>query len=290
MAKVRINIKDKQFGYPEQISSSHGAVNKYVEWVYDNELVSNSCFFTDTCFTDVYKLKPGVVKRKIAWLNEPRAIAKVIAVPDAYEWIAANNRLFDFVLTFDKQLLSRGENFLYYPAGRLRINNSRLPAGQAPGYNNDKKTKLCSMFASPQRTTVGHKLRHEIISKFGDEMDVFGKEYHFVDFKETGLCEYYFSIAIENSIQDDYWTEKLCDCFATKAIPIYWGSKSVLDHFNKDGIIMFDKIDNLQDILSSLTPKLYESMLPAIEDNFERVEKYRIPEDWIYKQYPFLFD
>jgi hypothetical protein len=45
----------------------------------------------------------------------------------------------------------------------------------------------------------------------------------------------------------------------------------------------------LQDIIPTLTPEEYNKRLPAIEENFNLVEKYRIPEDWIYQNYPFLF-
>ena len=131
------------------------------EWVFDNEQVSKTCWFTDLCFPDVLKAKPGAIKRKVAMINEPRAI-----YPQTYEWVSQNNRLFDFVLTYDKELLDRGENFLYYPHSRCWINK----------YNNEDKTKMCSIFASPKRFTTGHAMRHEVIERFRDKMDVFGKE------------------------------------------------------------------------------------------------------------------
>ena len=95
---------------------------------------------------------------------------------------------------------------------------------------------------------------------------------------------------IQNSIQEYYWTEKVIDCFATKTIPIFWGSKSVADHFNPDGIIFFDDVSQLEEIFANMSEDQYTSMLPAIEDNFNRVEEYRIPEDWMFKTYPFLFE
>jgi len=188
--------------------------------------------------------------------------------------------LFDFVLTYDKEFLDRGENFLYYPHGRCWINN----------YQNDKKSKMCSIFASDKRTTVGHVLRHDVIARFKDEMDVFGRAYKSVEFKEEGMSEYYFSVTIENSVQEYYWTEKIVDCFATKTVPIFWGSRSVSEHFNEDGIIFFDTIDDLEDILTNMSDKQYDKMLPAINENFAKVEEYRIPEDWMYQRYPFLFE
>jgi hypothetical protein len=211
-------------------------------------------------------------------MHEPRVI-----YPQVYNWIGVNNRLFDFVLTYDKELLDRGENFLFYPYGGVWINN----------FNNEKKTKMCSTFASDKRFTAGHQLRHEVISRFRDKMDVFGrcKEYKFVEFKEEGLSEYRYSVTIENAIQEYFSTEKLSDCFATKTIPIYWGCKSIVArNYNTDGVIFFDNIDDLEHILNDMSVEQYNSMLPAIEDNFNRVDQYRIPEDWCFETYPFLFD
>lgn len=273
MDRVRVNIRDKQFGHH---SSCHMATNKYVEWVFDNELVSKTCWFTDLCFEDVLKCRSGVIKRKVAWMHEPRQI-----YPQVYDWIDTNNRLFDFVVTYDKELLDRGENFLFYPTCRSWIN----------GYNNEEKTKMCSTFASPKRFTDGHRMRHEAISLFGDKMDVFGQEYNYVEFKEEGLSRYRYSVTIENAIQEYYWTEKPLDCFLTKTIPILWSSRSIADgHFNPAGIIFFDTMAELDDILNNMSKEQYNYMLPAVEDNFIRAEEYRIPEDWCFKNYPFLFE
>ena len=100
----------------------------------------------------------------------------------------------------------------------------------------------------------------------------------------------YFSVTIENSIQEYYWTEKVVDCFATKTVPIFWGSREVCAHFDNDGIFIFVTIDELESILNDMTPDLYEKMLPAVERNFDKVEEYGIPEDWCFKKYPFLFE
>ena len=268
---VEVNIRDSNFG--GEPSSCHKGTNKFVKWEFGNVRVSDTCFITDLHLQDV--TKASGVKRKVAWILEPVAIH-----PQVYDWISANNKLFDFVLTFDEDLLARGENFLYYPHGRCWINN----------YEHDDKTKLISTFASPKKFTEGHKLRFDVANKYSDKIDAFGKGLgRPVETKEEGLSSYYYSITIENCRQPGYWTEKIVDCFATKTIPVYWGSDSVKSFFNPDGIITFDNIDELQDIIPTLTPEEYNKRLPAIEENFNLVEKYRIPEDWIYQNYPFLF-
>mgnify|MGYP003628049786 CR=1 FL=1 len=270
----RVNIRDKQFGGGEQFCF-YEKKNKYIEWVFNNELVSKTCWFTDLCFTDVLKCRPGVIKRKVAWTLEPRAI-----YPYTYDWISANNKLFDFVVTYDKELLDRGENFLWYQPCSCWIHN----------FNNEKKTKMCSTFASPKRHTTGHVMRHNMIAQFKDKMDVFGPDYNYIKLKEEGLCEYRYSVTIENSIQEYYWTEKIADCFATKTIPIYWGCKSVVDYFNPDGILFFNTFDELDKMLNDMSEDQYNSMLPAIEDNFNRIKQYRPTEDYMFKTYPFLFE
>ena len=275
---VTINIRDQNFG--GEPSSCHKGVNKYVTWEFNNILVSNSCFITDLCLPDVLKAKQ--IKRKIAWILEPRAIH-----PQVYSWIEQNNRLFDFVLTFDLDLVNRGENYLYYPHGRCWINGK-------PQFTH-QKDKLCSIIASSKNSVTGHQLRHQVIQHFNNQQlfDVFGYGYAPIESKREALDRYKFSITIENSIQPGYWTEKVVDCFATQTIPIFWGDKSVNDHFNKDGIIYFSNIDELEVILDNIHKngdEIYNSKITAIVENCNRVEKYRIPEDWIYLNYPFLFN
>lgn len=271
---VKINIRDKNFiGEP---SSCHQGKNKFVEWEFNNTKVSKSCFITDQCLMDVYKAQH--VERKIAWILEPRAI-----FPQVYEWIQQNNRLFDFVITFDTDLVNRGQNYLYYPHGRCWINN----------YKETDKTKNISIIASSKNTTIGHQYRHEIIHKLTDKFDTYGYGYKPVINKEDALLDYRFSITIENSIQPGYWTEKIVDCFATKTIPIFWGDTSVNNYFNKDGIIYFNTIDDLHRIIRDIEVngnEIYNSKKIAIEENFNLVDTYRIPEDWIYSAYPFIFN
>ena len=274
---VKVNIRDRNF-IPFEGSSCHLATNKYVEWVPDTTPVSKSCFITDLCLQDV--LKATGVKRKVAWLMEPRSIN-----PAMYHWIENNNKRFDFVLTFDDHLIDKGQNYLYYPHGRCWIHN----------YDNiDKKVKLCSIFASDKAFTVGHRLRHEIVDRYGvvKNIDCFGKYCNnTISNKEDGLNQYYFSITIENAILPGYWTEKLLDAFATKTIPIYYGDKkSVNKFFNPDGIIYFETIEELNAILDNLSGDLYNEKKDAVEENFNLVEQFRVPEDWIYNEYKFLFE
>ena len=270
---MKVNIRDRNFGH--DISSCANTPSKHIEWVRDNTPVSDVCFITDMCLEDV-KIASGV-KRKVAWILEPRSIH-----PHSYKWIEENNNLFDFVLTFDQLLIDRGENYLYYPHGRCWIKN----------YEDKPKTKMCSIFASDKAMTEGHRLRHQVIDYKGKQMDCFG-EYvnNRLENKEDGLNDYRYSVTIENAILPGYWTEKLLDSFATKTIPIYYGDKeSVNKFFNKNGIIYFNSLNDIDLVLSNMSEDDYNMRLPAIEENYNKVEQFRVPEDWIFENYKFLFE
>lgn len=77
-----------------------------------------------------------------------------------------------------------------------------------------------------------------------------------------------FHIAVENSRNLNYYTDKIVDCFATKTIPIYWGAPNIENYFNKEGIITFENEEDLVEILNSLTEEDYNNRLEAVEENY----------------------
>jgi hypothetical protein len=88
-----------------------------------------------------------------------------------------------------------------------------------------------------------------------------------------------FNVAIENVKRDNWFTEKLIDCFLTGTVPVYWGCPNVAEYFNIDGIIPFDSVQQFSNI--KLSEQLYTDMLPAIRDNFSRANKYVSGDDII---------
>ena len=83
-----------------------------------------------------------------------------------------------------------------------------------------------------------------------------------------------FSLVIESCREDYYFSEKLIDCFLTGTIPVYWGCPSIGDFFDTKGMLIFETKEEGLELLSKLTPELYESMLPHVQENFERAKKY----------------
>lgn len=241
-------------------------------WCVENKLISNHVFFTDYKLDVVDKIKHENVK-KVAWLIEPRAICS-----DSYNYVERNYYKFDYVISFDDQICKL-PNALFSPFGSFWV-DKKTPT----------KTKKVSMIASNKGWTNGHKLRLNIVSNVSG-IDYFGSCCNnYIKTKNFGLDDYRFSVAIENSIQDCYFTEKLLDCFATKTVPIYWGAKSISKFFNTDGVIFFETKEELQSILQSLTEEKYESMLDAVNENFLKVDRFYIPEMYIQDNYNFLLN
>lgn len=84
-----------------------------------------------------------------------------------------------------------------------------------------------------------------------------------------------FHIAIENVSINNFFTEKITDCFMTRTVPIYIGARNIGEFFNLDGIICSRSINETIEICNTLTEDDYYSMMPAMEDNLKRAYKYK---------------
>ena len=263
--KKKISLIDTNFTGRDIINMP----NVNFSWWNKNELVSDHVFITDTKLEFVDKInKPGI--KKIAWLLEPKGI-----LPDIYEWILENYKKFDKVLTFDRDIIAQIDNGLFAPYGTYWAEKT-----------NKEKTKLVSMVASFKNEAPGHKIRHAINKHFNSRVDIYGSiTGNRIDSKNIGLDNYKYSFAIENCIQDGYFSEKLLDCFATKTIPLYWGSKSVSEFFNPDGIIFLQDFNSIQSLLDFINDDVYNSKIDAIQENLEKIDSYHIPEIYIEKNY-----
>jgi hypothetical protein len=243
--------------------STHGKESKYIEWVFDNS--SNISFYIDGFIPLAFKHKDN--KKKYGWLLESKFVSNSI-----YENVKNHYlkyfEIFDLIFTNSKDLLDIDERFKFCPAASTWIQSPKIY----------KKSKMISMIASNKSMTYGHLERLQWVEKIGDQVDLYGRGFNQIDFKEEGLCDYMFSVCIENGFYDGYFTEKILDCFATGTIPVYKGAPNIGDYFNTDGIIFLnDEFEVSEDI--------YYSKMKAIRDNFEVQKTYPIGEDFIYLNY-----
>lgn len=260
----KIRIFDTMFSHGDYLSINYTPM---FEWDRKSQ-ATDMAFYTDTSL-DV-SMRTQFIKEKIAWLVESPLVE-----PKAYEWIRRWHGNFDKILTFDKQLLRINSKFMFVPYGTTWIRDNKRKINE--------KFKLCSIVASGKKNLVGQKLRHDVVSRWGDKIDVYGREYCPIPFKSMALADYMFSVAIENAQSDYYFTEKLIDCFLTGTVPIYWGCPSIDKFFNTDGMIIFNEIDELDNIITNLDRGGYDKRMSAIKENFDRALKYISPEDYIAK-------
>jgi len=251
-------------------STVHDKISKHIKFVRDIEDYKGITLFTDEYLTNK-KSKNITSGRKIGWLMETREV-----YPQRYDQFETYMNDFEFILTHDKDLLSKyPKKTKLVPFGGCWIKDSNFKI--------TNKSKILSMIYSDKNIFEGHKLRHEVAKNI-DKIDLFGRGTpNPVDYKEESLLDYRYSVVIENSKTDNYFTEKLIDCLAVGTIPIYWGCPNLGDYFNLDGIITFSTLEELNSILPTLNKNLYESKLEAIKDNLEKSKEYNITEDWIFK-------
>jgi len=225
-------------------------------------------------------------EKRFGWICESRFI-----VPHVYSLVYLNHKeLFEThytkIFTSDKMLLDLDSRFVYCP------NGSNYPWVPKSDWKLYDKTKLCSMFCSPKLMTDGHAYRHQIARLALDSgFDVFGGAHGtprtIIDpqnpwnTKIDGLKDYMFSIVIENGNYDTYYTEKLTDCFTTGTIPVYWGTKKILDIFDTNGIIFLEE-GKEQEVIESLTSELYASKFEAVKNNFDILSTLRIADDVLF--------
>jgi hypothetical protein len=147
------------------------------------------------------------------------------------------------------------------------------------------KTKVVSIIASTKNICDGHQLRHQVIlalaAKYG--IHAIGRGYAPFENKVDGFKDYMYTIAIENSIEKFYVTDKLLDAFLTGTIPIYWGSPLAKQLFDTRGMYFFSTVDELEVILRGLSLHDYNSRIPYIKENFMRAKRYQYQEQFFKK-------
>ena len=239
------------------------------------------------CYNDDFCYREQILPNSVALLIEPRSIQ-----PRTYAWMEENYRKFRYVFTHDSKLLSK------LPNAKLILWGGGC--GGISQYPIVKKTKTISLVSSDKTMCELHRARIELARALKDNpyVDVMGTidggEYVEPD---RIYQEYKFSIAFENYI-DDYWfTEKICNCFANKTIPIYFGCKFISEFFNPAGIIQFSTWPSIEEFMRKENAmqeleKFYNKdvVQAAVDDNYQRVQAYRTFEYWFFNEYGGLLD
>jgi hypothetical protein len=235
-----------------------------VEWL------KNGSEYDISIYTDGMAFNQEINPEKIncIWLLEPPIIN------GEHQFNAIKNyQNFRYIFSPIKELSKSIDNYVFVPAGGTWLREEDIKIFD--------KTKIVSTIFSWKTWNNGHRLRHSIYNMFKDsgKIDFYGSGCDKpIDFKIEGLKDYRFSVVIENSIESDYFTEKLLDCFLTGTIPIYWGTKNIENYFDTNGVIFINDENELLSIINILDVELYNSKINSIQSNFELSKKYIHPE------------
>jgi hypothetical protein len=196
------------------------------------------------------------------------------------------NHYFDYIYSRNPKIYSNFENSKKFIFGSswvltdLNGNITDLKKNYINWFDFNKNFKL-SNIKSNKNFLPGHKLRYEIdnILNKKREIEIFYPSSR-IETKKDLFVDSMFHICVENSKFENYITEKLIDCFMSYTVPIYWGAPNVNETFNSKGIITFETIEELDEILDNLTIGDYNKRIPFMEEN------YKIS----YDNYAFFFD
>ena len=215
-------------------------------------------------------------------------------VPESYKIFDKHHGLekdFDLIFTYSDELLSRLSNSRFFPAVAQPWYGTKLYGGELSPCSYLSKDKNISIVSSSKISCNLHKLRFAIAcdAKTKGLADTYGTfdggEY--VKNLSDVYSRYRYSMTIENDIKPFYFSERLTNCFAAMTIPIYIGATQIGNFFNMDGIIQIKPEDyvNIETILAKCSENDYKQRIPAIIDNYNRVQKYINIEDWLYEEY-----
>jgi hypothetical protein len=202
------------------------------------------------------------------------------AIVNNRNFLLANWDKYKYLLTFDDALLKFPNAYKYAP------NNTWIDSKDAEQINTSSKKFQISSLTGWKSSTNGHRFRIDVLKR---HTEFSALSIPSVFFKSNVppmtsknadkihlFRDFQFSLVIENSRQNNYFTEKLCDCLYTKTIPIYYGAPNIHEYFNTTGWIILDSesVDSLKDKLSTLDEDWFQRYLSIVEENYITVQKY----------------
>ncbi len=132
-----------------------------------------------------------------------------------------------------------------------------------------KKNKV-SWITSNNNIFPQHKVRLDFIDymkKKEYDFDLFGRGFNPIADKFDGIHPYKYTIAAENYIGPNYFTEKIVDAYLSWTMPIYSGSPNIADYFPPESLIQIDLSapdEAFDKIRHAVENKLWDKNIEAI--------------------------
>ena len=166
----------------------------------------------------------------------------------------------DFNFTFDKNSdkNTRFPLWLGYMNDYLLEECQRRKSGII---NVPKRNRFCSFIANGEVKTTHRRTIIEKLSMY-KKVDCGGNYLNNIGYNVprgincSGKIEhnnnYKFAIAFENEDYPGYVTEKICDIYKSNSIPIYWGTKGVVQDFNPSTFINARDFNNFDELVEHI--------------------------------------
>jgi hypothetical protein len=206
-----------------------------------------------------------------------------------HNWAIHNHHLFSLVLTWGQEILDNCPNAMFFPMGISWLDKEYVD-------NVDKIEKQfeVSFLCGGKQRIEGHHLRHRLHKRENEittpkqwyytlpDYDYNGGHHTIIKYegKSPGhekkrLWNSMFTIAVENSSNRGYHTEKVIDAFLSKTFPIYWGCPNLEElGYDPNGFIYCKDEDEIITAANTLTPELYVERKAAIYYNYELAKHY----------------
>ncbi len=147
----------------------------------------------------------------------------------------------------------------------------------------DKK-KLISIATSNKTYTKGHRNRIECAMKikryFGSYVDLFGRGFKDFDDKWDIVSPYRFHISIENSVEKNYFSEKIVDPILAYTLPLYYGCPNISNFFDLPEYLQILDLNSFDTVKKKIkyiieNDDIYENNLQFLtESRIKILEKY----------------
>ena len=282
-------ILDKRTNHtPYTLGSINYGVTRYINWDRFNYRLPIHFYSHEHIFEKSYPCK-----KKFGLLLESDTI-----IPQLYDKALKQEDVinsYDAIFTADYRIINKYKN-AHYIFPTVLWYGGNVHGGKFDEKRYLKKKIKVSVIASNKLLCDMHRFRIHVAkllvdNKLADGFGKFNGGSYFNDISEP-LDNYMFSVAVENSTSKGIFTEKIMNCFASMTIPIYCGCTNIDDYFNEDGIVHLyhDMTDEeIVEVIKKCDKDMYESKIPAIIDNYNRVLNYTSLDDELYKKYNYLF-
>jgi len=196
------------------------------------------------------------------------------------EILKKNFSNYDYILTFDEEILNSVPNAILFEFGTTWVKPSDVNMDKSNsisfvcGYKNFAPGHILRQLLWNNQNVINNKsLVKEFYTSQHGGVQAFEDSKMLADSK-LPLFDSKFHISIENVKQKYYFSEKLIDPLLMKTIPIYYGCSNFENYFNPKGAYLVNSLKDIIEVCNTITESDYLSKLEFVEENYELAKKF----------------